>query len=116
MIKVVRFVKKRDDITREQFKEYWLTRHAQLEQIVLEKSPVRKIVASFATGELISGALPFDGFAELYFDSLEDMRAMFASDIPAMMRKDEENFVDMTVEPVRVVTEEYVIGEKEKGE
>ena len=51
--------------------------------------------------------------AELYFDSLEDMRAMFASDIPAMMRKDEENFVDMTVEPIRVVTEEYVIENSE---
>ena len=112
MFKVVRFVKKRDDITLDQFKEYWLTKHSQLEQVVLEKSAVRKIVATFATGELISGELPFDGFAELYFDSLEDMRAMFASDIPAMMRKDEENFVDMTVEPIRVVTEEYVIGEK----
>ena len=115
MIKVVRFVKKRDDITREQFKEYWLTKHSQLERVVLEKSPVKKIVATFATGELISGELSFDGFAELYFDSVEDMQTMFASDIPAMMRKDEENFVDMAVEPVRVVTEEYVIGEKENS-
>jgi uncharacterized protein (TIGR02118 family) len=112
MIKVVRFVKKRDDITREQFKEYWLTTHSQLERLVLERSAMKKIVATFATGEMVSGDLAFDGFAELYFDSLEDMRALFDSDIPAMMRKDEENFVDMSVEPIRVVTEEYLIGEK----
>ena len=106
MIKVVRFVKKRDDISREQFKEYWLTKHSQLEQTVLERSSMRKIVATFATGEMVSGDLPFDGFAELYFDSLEDMRAMFASDIPAMMRKDEENFVQMDAPAIRFVAEE----------
>jgi len=36
----------------------------------------------------------FDGLAELYFAKVEDIRAMFA-DRSAMMRKDEENFVQM---------------------
>ncbi len=54
----------------------------------------------------------FDGLAELYFAKAEDIRAMFAGPVPAMMRKDEENFVQMNAPAVRLVAEEYVIGEK----
>jgi hypothetical protein len=46
---------------------------------------------------------------ELYFAALPDIRAMFAGPIPAMMRKDEENFVQMDAPAVRLVaTEESV--------
>ena len=37
---------------------------------------------------------------------------MFAGPVPAMMRKDEENFVQMNAPAVRLVAEEYVIGDK----
>ena len=118
MIKYVAFVKKRKDFTREQFKDYWLTKHSQLEKIVLEKTAVKKIVANFTTGMGGPNEPPFDGFVELYFDSIEDMQAMIKSDIPKMMNKDEENFIDTsdltsTEKPrMRALVEEYVIGEK----
>ena len=113
MVKVVRFVKRRKDMTREQFKAYWFNEHSKLEKMVAEKTPVRKIIASFATGEMIGGKEPpFDGMVELYFNSVEDMRAMFQSEVPGIMLKDEENFVDRSEEPVRVVTEEYLMSEK----
>ena len=113
MIKIVRFVKRRKDLTQEQFKAYWLNKHSKLEKIVVEKTPVKRIIASFVTGEMIGGEEPpFDGMVELYYNSVEDMRAAFAGDIPAMMRKDEENFVDLSEKPVRVVTEEYVMSER----
>jgi uncharacterized protein (TIGR02118 family) len=118
MIKIVRFVKKRPDLTMEEFKQYWLTKHSELEKIVVQKTPVRKITASFATGELKGGKeLPFDGLAELYFDSVDDMQAFYASEFhkTGVMRKDEENFVDMTADPIRVVTEEYVAAEKPRN-
>ena len=38
--------------------------------------------------------------------------AQFAGPVPAMMREDEENFVRMDVPAVRLVAEEYVIGDK----
>ena len=110
MVKVVRFVKRRKDLTHEQFKAYWLNKHSQLEKMVMEKTPMRKIVATFPTGETVGGKEPpFDGMVELYFDSIEDMRATFASEIPKIMRRDEENFVDLSGEAIRVVTEEYVM-------
>jgi uncharacterized protein (TIGR02118 family) len=113
MIKVVRFVKRRKDLTQEQFKQYWLKEHSKLETIVMAKTPVKKIVASFATGEMIGGAEPlFDGMVELYYDSIDDMKNAFGGDIPAMMRKDEENFVDLSEPAVRVVTEEYIMNER----
>ena len=72
---------------------------------VIAESPVQKIVASFALPE--PGSNPaFDGMVELYFAADDDIRAMFAGPIPAMMRKDEENFVQMDAPAIRVVCEE----------
>ena len=113
MIKTVRFVRKRRDMTRDEFKEYWLTKHLEIEKIALQKTKVRKITASFATGELKGGReLPFDGLAEIYFDSIGDLKAHYETEFhkSGVMRKDEENFVDMAADPIRVVTEEYVVG------
>lgn len=118
MIKIVRFVKKRKDLTMEEFRNYWLTKHSELEKMVVEKTTVRRITASFATGELKGGKeLPFDGLAEIYFDSVEDMNVFYASEIhkTGVMRKDEVNFVEMTADPVRVVTEEFVVAEKPRS-
>ena len=113
MIKVVGFVKRRKDLTREQFKDYWLNNHSKLEKESVETTYTRKIVASFATGEKLREEEPiFDGMVELYFDSIEDMRAQFAGQRREVMRKDEENFVDLSEEPVFVITEEYLIAEK----
>ena len=42
----------------------------------------------------------------LFRSALPDIRAMFAGPIPAMMRKDEENFVQMDAPAVRLVAEE----------
>jgi len=78
---------------------------------VIETTSMQRIVASFALPE--NPAVPdFDGLAELYFAKVEDIRAIFGGPVPAMMRKDEENFVQMNAPAVRLVAEEYVIGEK----
>ena len=72
---------------------------------MIAESPVQRIVATFALPE--PGQDPaFDGMVELYFKSVEDIRSMFAGPIPAMMRKDEENFVQMDAPAIRVVCEE----------
>ena len=73
MIKVVGFVRKREDLTRQQFKDYWLNEHSKLARNSLASNPVRKIVASFVSAELV-GSTPFDGMVELYFYNIEDMR------------------------------------------
>ena len=104
-IKIVRTVYRRRDLTHQQFKDYWLQNHSKLEDRVIAESPVQRIVASFALPE--PGRNPaFDGMVELYFGAVDDIRATFAGPIPAMMRKDEENFVQMDAPAIRVVCEE----------
>ncbi len=67
VVKAVIFIKRRKDLTREQFKEYWLTKHIKLEQENVEKNPVRKIVASFVLrgGRGTGAAFRRDGGAVL---------------------------------------------------
>jgi uncharacterized protein (TIGR02118 family) len=109
-LKVVRTVFRRKDLTQIQFKDYWLLNHAKLEERVIAQSPVLRIVATFALPAEKGGNEPaFDGMVELYFSSVEEIRAMFAGPIPATMRKDEENFVQMDAPAVRLIAEEFVL-------
>lgn len=110
-IKVIRTVYRRRDLSHDRFKDYWLTNHSKLEDKVIETTGVQRIVATFALPQ--GGVEPdFNGMVELYFAGAEDIRAMFAGPVPAMMRKDEENFVQMDAPAVRLVAEEYIIGER----
>lgn len=107
--KVFRAVKRRADLTRGQFKDYWLNSHARLEKGRTAETTVRRITASFFTGEVLSGTEPsFDGAVSLYWDDAESARMHFAQGRQSVMRTDEANFVDLTYEVVRVVTEEYM--------
>jgi uncharacterized protein (TIGR02118 family) len=112
LIKAVIFIKRRKDLTREQFKEYWLTRHVELEKENVEKNWVRKIVASFAIEDESLPEPPFDGMVELYFDSIEDMRKDVQGAQREIMYADEENFCDHSEEQVVVITQEYLMAVK----
>ena len=94
--KVLRMVKRRAGESREDFARRWLAEHP------------KKAVVTLATGEIALGGAeaPFDGMVALYFAAAGDIRAMFAGPIPAMMRKDEENFVQMDAPAIRAVCEE----------
>jgi hypothetical protein len=90
-----------------------LRNHARLEDVVIRQSPVVRIVATFAVLDGLDGKKPpFDGMVELYFKSTDDIRAMFASSIPAMMREDEKNFVQMDAPAIRFVADEFIVNER----
>ena len=97
-IKIVRLVKRRADLSLAQFKNYWLTRHAEHERRAIEATPLQKVVASIATGEVALGGTvpPFDGMVSLYFKSLEDARATLSGPATAAMREDAKNFVALS--------------------
>jgi uncharacterized protein (TIGR02118 family) len=112
LIKAVIFIKRRKDLTREQFKEYWLTHHVELEKENVEKNWVRKIVASFVVEDSSLPDPPFDGMVELYFDSIEDMKKDVQGAQREIMYADEENFCDHSEEQVVVITQEYLMAVK----
>ena len=106
------FLKRRKDLTREQFKEYWLTQHVKLEVENVEKNWVRKIVANFAIDDPALPESPWDGMVELYFDSIEDMQKDVQGAQRELMYTDEENFCDHSEEQVVFVTQEYLMAVK----
>jgi uncharacterized protein (TIGR02118 family) len=111
--KIVRTVKRRTGLTREQFKDYWLHKHVQLEKMRVEKTLVRRILATFLTGEMMGGKDPvYDGMVSLYFDNVDSLKKHFATGSHSVMRKDEGNFVDLSYEVVRVISEEYTTARK----
>ena len=113
-LKIIRTVYRRRDLSFQQFKDYWLNNHSRLEDRVVRESPTQYIVATFAVGEP-GGEPDMDGMVELYYQSHDDIREMFAGRIPQMMRDDEQNFVQMDAPAIRAVTEEHVIAEASGG-
>ncbi len=115
-LKIIRTVYRRNDLDHQRFKDYWLHNHSKLEDVVIARSPVVRIIATFAVpGGLEGKTPPFDGMVELYFRSAADIRTMFASEIPAMMRKDEENFVQMDAPAIRFIANEYITAKSNTG-
>ena len=95
-VKIVRLIIRKKDLSLAQFKDYWLKNYAKLEKRLTVETPVLRVVANFAMPPDPGGNEPyFDGMEEVYLASLEDFNAMLASPIPALMRKEEENFVQL---------------------
>ena len=120
MIKVVFCLRRRPDLTREQFFKHWNTRHAELSlknrKAMGWKRYVQNLTISTAISKAandIRGGLPeFDGVAEAWFDDLASFeRVGEASDGSAMeeMFKDESNFIDLKNSTFFLV-EEHEIG------
>ena len=102
MISLIVAAKRRPDLTREQFVDYWLNRHAPLVLSVPEfaRHVKRYVLHPFdADGEgeaLVLGAAPdYDGVGELWFDSHAAMVAAFSEQrYLEVIRPDEDRFLD----------------------
>lgn len=112
MIKLIVAVKRRPDMDVAEFHEYWRTRHARL----VKENPatlryVRKYVQCHTLSEQYeSGDVPYDGTAELWFDSVQDKDAFFSDpDYLNSVQPDEGQFADMTQTVFLVTKEEPVL-------
>ena len=110
-IKIVRTLFRHKDLSLVQFRDHWLKNYAKLEKRLTVETPVQRVVASFAVPPEKGGNEPaFDGMEEIYVSSQEDVNALLASPIPALMRKEEESFVQLDSPlAVRLVVEESVL-------
>lgn len=73
MFKAIILLKRREDMTHEDFKSWWLDQHAAK---AAELPGVRRICFNLAED---GGA--YDGVSELWFDSKEDFENAYATDI-----------------------------------
>lgn len=102
MRKALFFLTRKEGMSHEAFYEYWQTEHVPL---ATEHPHLRKYTTSVPDEP---EAVPFDGIAELYFDSAEALRkGLLESEVAAEAKEDALAFADPD-ESTMVVVEETV--------
>lgn len=98
MIKLIICASRRDDISFEEFDVYWRDKHGPLLKSVSEFARhVRKYVQCHRSVRSVPFGIPgpYDGVAELWFDSVEDAAKAFREPkYLEIIRQDELKFVD----------------------
>ena len=110
MVKVVVCLKRKAGMSSEDFHRHWREQHGPLFMGIPELS---RNVKRYVQSHSIEGPLPgfggesaFDGFAEMWFDSLDDVEKTFAN--PRYLdtiRPDEMKFLDLHKCRVSIVEE-----------
>jgi uncharacterized protein (TIGR02118 family) len=122
MIKLVFCLRRRADLSRADFQAYWRDRHAPLVAEVAPVLRIRRYVQShsFDDPRLAgpvdargAGVPPYDGVAELYWDSIADLVAVNdsaeAREAGRRLLADERVFIDLAASPLFWVREDRIV-------
>ena len=105
--KMIFGAKRRPGMTREEFGRYWTTTHADKARRV---PGIARYVINLAPDIGNSGdEQPYDGFAEVWFASEEDMRKSAQSPEVKVVLDDEKNLFDLSTRFTVIVTEHVMI-------
>jgi uncharacterized protein (TIGR02118 family) len=122
VIKLVFSLRRRPEMTREEFQAYWRDHHAPLVSRHAEALQIRRYVQTHARSSELAAAQSaargsepdlYDGQAELWWDSLEDVAA--AASTPAGQQaalellEDERRFIDLERSPMWIGEEHAVV-------
>jgi uncharacterized protein (TIGR02118 family) len=120
MIKLTFCLHRLPQLTRTEFQDYWFDRHAPLVASVRDVLKIRRYVQLHSlpdTGEapfaVVRGAPePFDGVAQLWWDSLEDLATSGpeAARAGALLLADERKFIDLPRSPLWLGEERVIFG------
>ena len=100
MIKLCVLCPRKPDLTLEQFEAHWRNIHGPLFSSQPEAQQfVKKYIQVHSTGEQLKSDFPpvaaYDGIAEIWFDSMEDIPKVFESDnFKTIIAQDEAKFID----------------------
>lgn len=103
MIKMIALVKKRSDLTFLEFQDYWLHVHTTFSAQI---PGIRAYRINVALEHRDLSAAPYDGTAEIWWDSVDTMHQGMRSAENAVAGPDTANFA---AEVVFLVTEEHII-------
>lgn len=98
MIKLIVAVKRRADMSPEEFQRHWREVHGPLiREAAVSKRYVHRYIQCHTLLESYADGEPaFDGTAELWFDSVADQQAFFSDpEYLARIHPDESNFADL---------------------
>jgi uncharacterized protein (TIGR02118 family) len=123
MIKLVFVIRRREGMTREEFQHYWREEHAQLVKRHARVLRVRRYVQTHARDTELDDALSglrgseprqYDGVAELWWDSIDDLVQAATSEegetAQQALLEDERRFIDVANSPIWLGEEIAVIG------
>jgi len=123
MIKVAFALRRRADLSLEEFQSYWLEQHAPLVRRHAQTLGIRRYVQSHTVITEIDEPLraarsmdpePFDGLAELHFDGVEALVRVLSTEegqsIGAELIADEQKFVDLARSPIWITEEHVIVG------
>lgn len=122
MIKLTFALVRLPHLTREQFQDYWLNTHGPLVASVKDVLRIRRYVQLHSFDEAISEGIRasrnapphFDGVAQLWYDSLEDLAALggdpAAREAGRILLEDERKFIDLPKSPLWWGKEKVIIG------
>lgn len=103
MVKMIAFVKKKPEISREEFIRLWVEEHTKLSKLLGMKG-YRINVAIEPQPD--GNQAPYDGTAEIWWEDLESMQAALSSPQGLLAAKDTERFCERLE---FIYTEEFVI-------
>jgi len=115
-------IRRRDDVSPEEFHRYWREEHGPLARGLLEPLNVRRYVQTHTVDTDLNAQLAaargtvaaFDGVAELWWDSLDDLVAVFGSEegqrANAVLAEDEARFIDLERSSLFLTEEQEIFG------
>jgi uncharacterized protein (TIGR02118 family) len=104
-VKLIALLKAKPGMTRAEFTKRWVEEHCPFTLKFKNLKGYRVNIAITEYQEL-KGELPYDGTAELWWDSLEDLQADFASLEGVTAGADADEF---TVVRTHIYTREYIL-------
>lgn len=122
MIKLTFCLVRLPSLTREQFQDYWLNTHGPLVRSVKDVLRIKRYVQLHAMDEAVSAQIrasraspaQFDGVAQLWWESFEDMAKIGAdpkaAEAGALLLEDEKRFIDLPKSPLWYGEEKVIIG------
>jgi len=104
-VKLIALLKAKPGLSRSEFEKRWVEKHAPL-TLKFKNLKGYRINTAIDEYQEIEGELPFDGTAELWWDSLEEMKEDFASTEAQMAVADADQF---TVVRTHIYTKEFIL-------
>jgi uncharacterized protein (TIGR02118 family) len=122
MIKLVFSLRRKPGMTREEFQAYWRDEHAPLVSRHAEALRIRRYVQTHAVSSEVAAAQSaargsepdvYDGEAELWWDSLDDVIAAVSTpagqQAATELLEDERRFIDLEHSPMWIGAENVVV-------
>ena len=121
MIKLVFCLRRKEGMTLEAFQRYWYDKHGPLVRKHGEALRIRRYVQLHTRDTAMSASLRegrgspegYDGVAELWWDSVEDLQDAFETPegqaAGAELLEDERKFIDLSQSPLWIADERPVI-------